>query len=397
MIEEVNKEIAEIIKNIRPDSFLKLNEDDLESLREKSRSLPFNEKTKLIENYLVKGGTLLFDLAGVFEVVIRIDDSTSEDREKTPLAYLEFTDGVNSIVEVIDILESVKNNATNIGHPIIVAAIQHWEQLVRWAKYSKTETVYDINEEQKKDAKSAKEAVDAAKEVNYLLNIKLVEIANANLINISKAFLYGATKQQVPKETAFAKKVKNLRIGEKKTYLYVAWKRLAKEHITQSNEFKERVEKIEDFLKQIPSYQNNIVLEDSKTELRQYGSVESTISISVVIEFLKTDGKKFVYDEDNDKSLRPKWNVFRNAFINWYLDRTPETVKKYQKDAKKQKIFEVPYTPMYIGPLPQISLYKLLSDVFTSELVKVCSPIYCSKEKADSRSFSKLINQTDTK
>jgi hypothetical protein len=232
--------------------------------------------------------------------------------------------------------------------------------------------------------------------VKIPLEYRLVENAETNLKSISKSLVDGAIQQKVPKEVAFASKIKDLKIGERQTYLYVAWERLANKHILQTDELDKRVEKIELFLKQIPSYQNEIVLNEFESEFGKYGSVESTISIAKVIDFLKTDGSGFVFDENNEKSLRPKWTVFRNAFIEWYFGNTAETVKKYQKGAKKQQISNEPYIPRYIGPLPQTSVYQIFFNIFTNELVKVGAPIHCSKEIADSHRFAELIGQRGT-
>ncbi|HXH68739.1 MAG TPA: hypothetical protein VNI60_00180 [Pyrinomonadaceae bacterium] len=384
MSKDICEELKTILQNSKPDSSMGFSPNDLETIRQKTSKLTFDERANLFMNFLTPAGTILYDAGGLFEARIKIDDKNSKASQNRPLAYIKFTDGKKARVEVIDIFESVRSDATLIGHPVIVFAIQHWQKLLIWEKYSKQEDVYG------KDKKN--------KAFNEFVYIPFVESARHNLEAIGKALLEGARRQSVPKEYALTLKIKELKLEDKNTYLFFAWERLAAKYINSTHELDKRIIAIEEFLSQLPTVQNGKRLADFPRELQKFGFIESTISITSVINFLKTDGKSFVYDEDiDDKSLRPRWKVFQNAYIKWFFKKGGSTVEQYQKIAKKQTIEDKPYTNGILNSSPETNVFSFIFDIFNHPLVNFCPPIECSEKTANSRHFADLITQTNTK
>lgn len=381
MSEEICEELKTILKKSQPDNFMGLDGNDLATIREKSKNLSFDERASLFDCFRSAAGTILYDAGDIFEARIRIDDKRSKASENRPLAYIKFSDGYKARVEVIDILESVRNDATLIGHPAILFAIHYWQNILVWEKYTKSDDVYS-------------ESYEA---VNYVLVDQFVESARNNLEAIGKALLEGARRQAIPKETALSLKIQELGFEKKNTYLFVAWERLAAKHIKQTEELDERIDRVEKYLRNLPSDRSMKWLDEFPPELQKYGVIDSTISISRVIDFLKADGNKFVLDNSENKTQRPRWKVFNNAYFKWYFKKEPSTLKKYQKIAKKQKVTEQSYKPNFFGVLPRVDVYRFVYDVFSRPLVNYCSPIECSNKMADSHRFAELIDQTDTK
>ncbi len=172
---------------------------------------------------------------------------------------------------------------------------------------------------------------------------------------------------------------------------------MAVKDIDESDEADERINRIEEYLWKLPSDQSMKCLVEFPPELRKYGVIDSTISISSVIDFLKADGNKFVFSESNYKTQRPRWKVFNNAYFSWYFKKEPSTLNQYQKKAKKQEVTEQSYKPNFFGRLSRVNVISLLKDIFSRPLVNYCPPIECSDRKANSHRFAELIDQTDTK
>ena len=167
----------------------------------------------------------------------------------------------------------MRNDATLIGHPVILYAIHHWQQLLRWEKYSVDKSVHSENE--------LNEWMD------YEISGKYIKSARKNLEEIGKALIEGARRQAIPKEHVLSLKIKDLKLENKNTYLYVAWDRLNLEYINQTHELAERIKDIENYLHELPSGDKFRYLEDCPVELQKYGYIDSVIDILTVIDFLK--------------------------------------------------------------------------------------------------------------
>ncbi len=112
MSEKICEELKALLKGSRFSPIIGLNASELETIRQKSKELSFAEKAELFINFSTSAGTLLYDAGSLFEAQIKIDDNNSKNRSR-PLAYIKFSDGYRASIEVIDILESVRNDARN--------------------------------------------------------------------------------------------------------------------------------------------------------------------------------------------------------------------------------------------------------------------------------------------
>lgn len=388
MSEKICEELKALLKGSQFNPIVGLTANELETIRQKSKELSFAEKAELFINFSTYPGTLLYDAGSLFEAQIKIDDTNSKNRSR-PLAYIKFSDGYRASIEVIDILESVRNDATLIGHPAILFAINYWQKILIWARYIKQRDIYDEAEAADEKKKN--------KKLKFQLSGQFVENAQRYLDAIGAALLEGARRKSIPKESALDLQIHSLNIDAKNTYLYVAWERLAVRHIKEKEESEERVRRIENFLRQLPFDVTLEELSEFAPEMQQYGIIEPDITISNVINFLKADGKKFVFNKTDHKSQRPRWKVFRNAFTQWYFNKKPSTVEEYRKKAKKQGLTEPPYKPSIFGTLPETNVFQFLMELFTSPLAKISPTIECSEIEADLFRFQDLTDQKDTK
>ncbi len=383
MSEEIIRELEVLLKKATLSSFIVTDCGDRKTIYQKSKKLSFDERAKLSIGIATNPGTILYDAAGLFEATIRIDDKHSRASKKCPLAYIEFCDGYNSRVEVIDILQSVRNDATLIGHPVIVFAIHHWQKILAWEKYSKNDGAYSDDK--------------IKKIVNYSTSGKYIESARNNLEAIGKALLEGARRQTVPKESAFSRKIINLGVEKQNTYLYVAWQRLHKKHNKPLNELEERIIAIEFYLQQLSKYQSADFFSEMPEEFQKHERMSSTITTEMVIDFLRIGGSKFVYNEETSNSQRPSWKIFHTAFTGWLFNKRQTTVGEYKKIAKKQQIDGSPYKASFLGSPPARRLFTLLRETLITPLEQFCEPIECSAETVNSHRFAELISKTGTK
>lgn len=133
------------------------------------------------------------DLRKFEDADIKIDDWKGADKNY-PRATIQFNDGTE---ETIDIIKTVKDNATSIGHPAILLAIRRWEHI----------TLYNIAlRSQGEHYKSTDEA--------------FCNIAQTHLQNIGQALIDGAKYRAFTKPLAI-----NLRkaLGTEKDYILLKW------------------------------------------------------------------------------------------------------------------------------------------------------------------------------
>lgn len=375
MSQEIINELNELLSKAKLNGLLGLDNQTHKYIQEKIKHLDINERAKISILFDRFTGTCLYDAGGIFKARIYIDDQHTELTKYRPLAYVEISDdGYMSRVDVIDILESVRSNAITIGHPVILAAINHWQNLLIWEKYSRSD-----------DKDSEDEIMQAT---NSWLTDEFLDSARANLEAIGKAMLEGSRRNAIPKEISLALKIEE--INRKDTYLFVAWDRLQKVHIVDTEELPERIKKIEDFLRKLINdrgdnssflggiFNNYDLKSEIIKEQKKYGVVNSIISIDNVIAFLEDTGSGYIYNEKSHNSARPKWTVFKNAFTGWYFKREVTTIRIYKNKAKEQKPNEKPYTPTRFGGFTQDGVYQSLERTLTSPLVKVCPTIECA-------------------
>src|SRR5688572_9000715 len=129
MSKEIYEELDKILQKSKPDAFMGLNRDELKTIEQKSKDLSSNERAKLLINFDTAAGAVLYDPGRFLQAQIRIEDNGSRASEVRPLAYIKFTDGSQSYVEIIDILESVRSDAMLIVHPVIIYAVNYWQEI----------------------------------------------------------------------------------------------------------------------------------------------------------------------------------------------------------------------------------------------------------------------------
>lgn len=360
---QVCEDVKAIISKAKADRFMGLSVDEIETIRKSIKQLSFDERADLLKIFDTSPGTILLDAGGLFKTKITIDDGITDASWSRPLAYLEIDDGGNSRIEIIDILESVRNDATLIGHPVILFAIHHWQQILIWEKFIEYKDVYG--------------------EKN-----KFIDNARQNLEEIGKAMFEATRRQAIPKEVALNLKIEEMEVNSKSTFLYSAWKRLDKRHLNPTDELEKRVKKIEQHLRKL---ERNEISEKVPRSLTKPHRFHSIITVRNVIDFLKTEGSKFVYHKESEESQRPRWIVFRNAFLEWFFCKKRSTIKQYQRIARTQETPQEPYPSGTFAILEKRKILSFISQILTSSLVHVCDPIECPAEISDPFYFGKKL------
>jgi hypothetical protein len=133
---------------------------------------------------------------------IRIDDWQGMDR-KWPRATIRYHDESE---KNIDIIKTVRENATSIGHPLILHAIRRWERLVLYHSALSGGGQYKTSD------------------------IDFYRIAKTHLENIGKALIEGVRNRAIAKE--FAPYIRRA-LGTDMDYVYLqrAWEMLADSEI----------------------------------------------------------------------------------------------------------------------------------------------------------------------
>jgi hypothetical protein len=279
------------------------------------------------------------------------------------------------LVERVDIIESVKGNATLIGHPITVFAIQHWESIIHAKRILNQDNIYKYYTE---FVSKDKALADAYKRIYEDLTSKRVKTAEQCLKNLTKALWQGIQERSISKETALELKIRELGIKNKNTFLYKAWELLSPRKVKSTDTADERIKKIEACLRKIDP---SLIIKRGKDgkvkpEVNPDGdlSISTRISINKVIDFLKTDGRKFVEIKETDKRIsetgRPKWSVFRNAFAAWFLNKDQITIQQYQEKAKQQGQLDSTYWKPSLHN-DRINVYQLFNSICSSPLVRI--------------------------
>ena len=217
--------ISRATKRTHP-NFFHLSDAEVDKFMSARPELSFHERARLSDGFIsTKAGTAWFDLGEVSEAVIEIDDNSSPARAKRPHAQIYFSHGSQRRVETVDIIESVKNNATAIGHPAIVFAIYHWQRVINAKRVVGRDDVTTSGEW----GKITKEVIG---------DMETVRVAEKNLAAIGKALETGAKKRAIPNAFAFALNVKlmGLDIEDQNTVVYQAWEQLKAISINRTDE-----------------------------------------------------------------------------------------------------------------------------------------------------------------
>lgn len=365
------EKIATILKQVKFDHMLGLDGEQLSVLEQRAKALSFTEKIRLIDARVCWPGYFLYDAAGVIDAHILLDYYTLEDRKHKPVVLIKFTDYHTARCEVIDIIGSVKKDAALIGHPAILFAVDYWQEVLRGARYEGYDTIYDKAEE--------------VQELKSQLVYSFVDSARHNLTAIGKALLEGSREHSLKKEEALILRIQELDSDAKNTYLRIAWERLNDKYVNQIHELSERIKKIIDYLRRLPTLNDLHNLDDFPSKYRKHGPIANKITITNVEDFLNDHGSRFVYDEDKVTSQRPQWKIFQNAFLAWYFDKKPSTLQKYVDRVMRKNNPSRPRHDTLFGPLPRTMLFQLMSDIYTREPVYLCPPFECLEDEVEDR------------
>ena len=229
--------------------------------------------------------------------IVIINDWLGANRER-PCAIIMYSRGR---WESIDILESIRNNATTIGHPAILIAIRRWEQVVL--------TQYPLARKQKAEAASWEMTYGSFK-----------RIAKQHLKNVSNALLKAAENPARRKLLLTVFNTLLQRIDEVDAlYLKMAWKMLAENDI---------------------HYISYGIDENGKEQKkrRSYKAKLNTLKMRLVTRFADYGFEAFfgpIFDFLSSEECKPffekrrKWAEMRNSYIRWRTGLEKNTIKNY--------------------------------------------------------------------
>lgn len=246
---------------------------------------------------------------------VQIDEGDETD---TPFAVVEYADGSK---EKIDIFATIRGCARSVGHPVILLAIRHWQEILRHRSAlmfkDEWENIEGVDENSRKGAREIRE--------HYFSG--LPDRASKNLTRISEAIIQGAKDNSVAKEDAFAARVEDMGYAEENTWLYEAF----------------------DCLRNDKTRNPDLRLVNLTKALQKRRVVNHIIPLGKVMTFLRTENGKFY--------LRPRrWDAMRNAFLAWCFHLDHNTVVKYFSKAKKRNT-KSSIDKRYL--FPRIIIYEL--------------------------------------
>jgi len=367
------------LKQATPDPYMGMSPAEVVNIREEAETLSLEERATLLSCFETPSGSVLHDVTGILADTLYIDDFSCPARRVRPLCLIERRFEGKVVVDVIDILETVRQNPVAIGHPAILAAINRWQAIIHSSKVLMYPNVYDTDRSVKKLRKQLKG--------------DFIEYSKRNLHAVADALITGATKRAVTNKKALQLSVETLQVDAKNTYLYFAWERLHRRNIIDTQEAENRIGSIMDFLKKIPCV-SDLADSTSTSDSADEQFVDNTsIELHWVKDFLCSAGKRFVYFEHGERSRRPKWAQFRNAFLAWYYDKTIDTIDKYRSAAKQQKYEPTLINPTLFAPPPPDSVFELISQQLTTPLVRVCPRVEIPGSAIDFFDVVNLINK----
>ena len=369
--EQEQKDLVARVKNKPHANFFHLSDEEREKLKAARPELSLQERARLSGPFIyTNAGVALLDIAEAFNAKIEIDDNSSIERETCPYAYIYFSHHYQRRVETIDILESVRKDATAISHPVVAFAIYHWQRIINAKRVFEREDVITSDEWEK----LAKEMWGGLREVR---------IAENNLKALGKALVEGAKNRAIPNETALSLKMESLGLGvnDKNTVLHKAWERLDSRFIERTDETEQMLVKIEAELQRFERqpYSDN--------RLRRIDSAR-------VMQFLKdggeTGGSRYVGNSPEGVSLRPRWKVFLNAFAAWYFGIKQGVLQGYLEKAGKQDVADKEvYRGFGISPTSDVP--SIFSYLLTLSLEVVREPIWLHESDIGFHGIPKAI------
>lgn len=111
--------------------------EELDDIKDRRKQMSLSDRARLSTFIDAGAGIAWLDLGGVLDATIELDDHSSPERERRPHVRIYYKDAAREVdvitpqVEIIDIIESVRNDAAAVGHPAIAFAIYHWQRVVQ--------------------------------------------------------------------------------------------------------------------------------------------------------------------------------------------------------------------------------------------------------------------------
>ncbi|HEX8173979.1 MAG TPA: hypothetical protein VF543_02550 [Pyrinomonadaceae bacterium] len=355
-----------------------LSEQDREKLETGKKNLSFHERARISDSSIRMEGfaNVWLDFGEVSDAIIEIDDRSSPERESRPYAYISFSNSYQRRVETIDIFESIKANPASIGHPVIIFAIYHWQRVIYTRRVIKRDDIIP-REGWERAFKDEFEGVDD------------LRTAERNLKAISKTLYEAARDRAISKEAALALKMSwyGLQLEDENTALHFAWENLEADAFGMIGEVEEILAKVE--------------VELRSFSRRPYTDFRHTrISGERVMEFLRDDGekggRKFVGFNEDGKSLRQSWKVFRNAFAAWFFGLDQSSVQDYlEKSTKESVVNDEVYIPSLLAPQSTVS--GIWHYLLGTPLATAQEPIWIREDDMGFRGVADAIEKTTFK
>jgi hypothetical protein len=191
-----------------------------------------------------------------------------------------------------------------------------------------------------------------------------MDIRNAelNLKAINKAIVSGAKERAVSNELALALKMAwyGLELENKETVIYEAWRQLQRSLFDETDSVELILAKLESRLR---AFEKQI----------QLGNKNRRISAEKIMKFLRKKGerggRRFIGNNRDGKWPRPRWIVFRNAFVAWFFALKQRSVPSYLRDAAKQALVDPEVYNAW--ELPKTAVSGILYDLLSIPLVIV--------------------------
>lgn len=349
-LEEQSALVERAQKRTHP-SRLHMPDDDANKMYRAREELTLAQRIQLSSVQRVYGGVAWVDVGEAFTAAVEIDDHSSMERRKRPFAHVFFSDGYTLLVETVDILGSVKKNTSAIGHPAIIAAVRHWQNVL----YSKHIHMRSNHDDKKPMTKA----------LRYHFTRQNIEVAERNLNALSTALLSGATKSGITKKRALAFNLAELDLDNQQKVLYRVWTKFRDWQIPTPSETAE-----------IEGFRAKIWAENVSERSGLKG-----VDPENICEFLMDGGRTggFRFRGGSVKSRKaPVWEEFRNAFAAWYFHVGVNTIKNCAGVAKKEPVDKDKVSKIFSLP-PEFPVTRLLSQSFLTPLVFVREPIRINK------------------
>lgn len=272
----------------------------------------FSENAANLDFERDSDGLRIIDKGGILSSRI-VFDHLGDKSGGRPLAFVIKREGQSVSVEPVDILKSIEKNPDSIRHPIISYAVSCWRQIACYPDPRLSDRFVDQQE--------------------------LISAACRNLKRVNETI---SRSQRIPLYNELQKlsQIDDDLLDKRTNYLRLAWDRLSLRHVDETLNLDERVAKIREYLKLVPTVlaDSSVPPKGSTSWNTKHGQAQTKPSLESVIRFLKSDGSRFVFNEDPDdvRIVRPRWVVFKRAFLSWKLGLKPGTLTEYYKRISSQ-------------------------------------------------------------